>query len=236
MQSNPQQPQVVMITGAGGHLAQAVAKRFAQDGAKLLLVAHHAQALQQAWQGHDHVLVLQADLREPAQVARAVEDGCARFGRIDALAHIAGGFRMGEAVHETSAETWDFLMDLNARTFVHLAQAVVPRMLQQASGRIVTVGAAAAAKGAAHMGAYAASKSALMRLTEAMSAELKERGINVNCVLPSIIDTSDNRAAMPKADFSRWVAPEALADVIAFLCSDGARAIHGAAIPVSGRV
>jgi NAD(P)-dependent dehydrogenase (short-subunit alcohol dehydrogenase family) len=236
MKHTPQPAQVVMITGAGGHLAQAVAQRFAQDGAKLLLLAHHAQKLQQAWEGNADALVVQADLRDPAQVAQAVADGCARFGRIDALAHIAGGFRMGEAVHETSADSWDFLMDLNARTFLNVARALVPRMLQQGAGRIVTVGAAAATKGAAHMGAYAASKSALIRLTESMSAELKERRINVNCVLPSIIDTADNRAAMPKADFSRWVAPEALADVIAFLCSDAARAIHGVAIPVTGLV
>lgn len=228
--------QVVMITGAGGHLAQAVAQRFAAGGAKLLLVAHHAQKLQPVWQGQPDALVLEADLRDPAQVARAVADGCARFGRIDALAHVAGGFRMGEAVHETSPENWDFLMDVNTRSFLHVARAVVPRMLQQGGGRIVTVGAAAALKGGAHMGAYAASKSALMRLTEAMSAELKERRINVNCVLPSIIDTADNRAAMPTADPSRWVAPEALADVIAFLCSDAARAVHGAAIPVTGLV
>ena len=228
--------QVVMITGAGGHLAQAVAQRFAADGAKLLLVAHHADKVRPPWQGNADALVVEADLRDAAQVARAVDAGCARFGRIDALAHIAGGFRMGEAVHETNDATWEFLLDVNARSFVNVARAVVPRMLQQGGGRIVTVGAAAAARGSAHMGAYAASKSALIRLTEALSAELKERHVNVNTVLPSIIDTADNRAAMPQADASRWVAPEALADVIAFLCSDAARAIHGAAIPVTGRV
>jgi NAD(P)-dependent dehydrogenase (short-subunit alcohol dehydrogenase family) len=100
----------------------------------------------------------------------------------------------------------------------------------------VTVGAAAAVRGAAHMGAYSASKSALVRLTEAMSAELKDQGINVNCVLPSIIDTPDNRAAMPDADASRWVAPQALANVVVFLASDAASAIHGAALPVTGLV
>ena len=143
---------------------------------------------------------------------------------------------MGESVHETSAATWDFLMDLNARTLINVASAVVPAMIQRGRGRIVTIGAGAALKGGAHMGAYAASKSALIRLTESMSAELKHQGINVNYVLPSIIDTPDNRAAMPDADASRWVAPAALADVIAFLASDGAAAIHGAAIPVTGLV
>jgi NAD(P)-dependent dehydrogenase (short-subunit alcohol dehydrogenase family) len=143
---------------------------------------------------------------------------------------------MGEAVHETAPETWEFLFDLNARSFVNVAKVVVPQLLERGSGKIVTVGAAAAAKGVAQMGAYCASKSALVRLTEAMSAELKDRNINVNCVLPSIIDTPDNRAAMPDADPARWVAPQALAEVIVFLASDGASAIHGAAIPVTGRV
>jgi NAD(P)-dependent dehydrogenase (short-subunit alcohol dehydrogenase family) len=115
-----------------------------------------------------------------------------------------------------------------------IAQALVPHLVQQGGGSIVTVGATAAAKGAARMGAYGASKSALIRLTEAMAAELKDHRIRVNCVLPSIIDTPDNRAAMPESDASRWVAPQALAEVIAFLCSDAARAIHGAAIPVTG--
>ena len=146
----------------------------------------------------------------------AVQAALARFGRIDALCHLAGGFRMGEAVHETSDGDWDFLFDLNARSFVHVARAVVPRMLAQGGGRIVSVGAAAALKGVGQMGAYCASKAALIRLTEAMSAELREHGINVNCVLPSVIDTPENRAAMPDADPARWVAPAALADAIVF--------------------
>jgi NAD(P)-dependent dehydrogenase (short-subunit alcohol dehydrogenase family) len=107
-------------------------------------------------------------------------------------------------------------------------------MLRQGRGAIVNVGALAALSGKPAMAAYTASKAALIRLTEAMAAELRDRGINVNCVLPSIIDTPANRAAMPKADFAKWVAPAALADVIAFLASDGARAVHGAAVPVAG--
>jgi NAD(P)-dependent dehydrogenase (short-subunit alcohol dehydrogenase family) len=125
-------------------------------------------------------------------------------------------------------------MDVNARSLVNVAQAVVPHLIERGGGRIVTVGATAALQGGAHMGAYSASKSALVRLSESMAAELKAHGINVNCVLPSIIDTPDNRAAMPDGDPTRWVAPQALAEVIAFLCSDGARAIHGATIPVRG--
>jgi len=141
---------------------------------------------------------------------------------------------MGKPVHETTDADWNFLMDLNARTVLHTARAVVPHMIAAGGGKIVNVGAFAAQKGAANMGAYIASKSAVMRLTETMAAELREKNINVNCVLPTIIDTPANRADMPKADPKRWVAPADLANVILFLCSDEARAIHGATLPVTG--
>ncbi len=141
---------------------------------------------------------------------------------------------MGEAVHETSDATWNFLHDINVRTLLHAVRAVVPRMLMARGGKIVNVGASAAQKGLAQMGAYTAAKSAVVRLTEAMSAELRERGINVNCVLPTVIDTPDNRAEMPGADASQWVRPQDLASVVTFLASDAARAVHGAALPVCG--
>ena len=141
---------------------------------------------------------------------------------------------MGPPVHETSDELWQSMLDLNARTVMAMARAVVPQMIAAGSGKIVNVAAMAALGGKAGMGAYSASKSVTVRLTESMSAELREHGINVNCVMPSIIDTPQNRAAMPDADPQRWVAPEALAEVIVFLASDAARAIHGAAVPVVG--
>lgn len=223
---------VVCITGAAGQLAAAVVRHFAARGARLVLLDRSTDRLRQHYPDLANAVLVQADLLDREQVAQAL----AQVGRIDVLCHLAGGFRMGEAVHATNAQTWDFLMDLNARSLLHLAAAVVPQMQARGSGRIVTVGAAGALKGAAQMGAYGASKSALMRLTEAMSAELRDAGINVNCVLPSTLDTPANRAAMPDADASRWVALDALADVIGFLASDAARAIHGALIPVLGRV
>jgi NAD(P)-dependent dehydrogenase (short-subunit alcohol dehydrogenase family) len=228
--------ETVMITGAAGHLGKAVAETFRQRGARLVLVARRAETLQRVFAESPDTLLLGADLLDAGQMRAGMKQALDRFGRITTLCHLAGGFRMGESVHETSPQTWQFLLDVNARSFLNVANVVVPHLIAQGGGRIVTVGAAAAAKGVAHMGAYCASKSALVRLTEAMSAELKERDINVNCVLPSIIDTPDNRAAMPDADAARWVSPEALAEVIAFLASDAARAIHGAAIPVTGRV
>lgn len=230
--------QCVMVTGAAGHLGRAVAAAFAAQGARLALVDRDPAALDAAFGGAParaaQDLLLPADLLDTAQVSTAVATMRERFGRIDALCHLAGGFRMGEPVHATSDANWDFLFDINTRTLRNVARAVVPHMLAQRGGRIVTVGAASAARGLAQMGAYTAAKSAAIRLTEAMSAELREHGINVNCVLPTIIDTPDNRAAMPGADPARWVAPAALADVIVFLCSDAARAVHGAALPVSG--
>lgn len=226
----------VMITGAAGHLGRAVAAAFGARGAHLVLVDRDAGALKRAFGEPTDALLLELDLLDAQEVRDGTIRALTRFGRIDVLCHLAGGFRMGEAVHETSADTWQFLMDLNAQSLLNVAHSVVPHMLEFGRGRIVTVGAAVAQKGAGQMGAYSASKSALIRLTEAMSAELKDRNINVNCVLPSIIDTADNRRTMPDADPARWVAPEALADVIAFLASDTARAIHGAVIPVTGMV
>ena len=159
----------------------------------------------------------------------------ARFGRIDVLVNTVGGFRAGTPVHETPLETWDFMFQLNARTAFLASRAVIPHMLQQGQGKLIHVAARAALTGAAKMAAYSVAKSAVVRLTESMAAELRRANIHVNCVLPGTIDTPQNRAAMPAADHSRWVKPEAIADVILFLASDAARAIHGAAIPVYGQ-
>lgn len=224
----------VLITGAAGQLGQAVARHFHGAGARLLLLDRDAAALGRLADQLPGALPVAADLLDRAALQRQLELAWPAPRPIDVLCHLAGGFRMGQPVHELDASQWDFLLDLNARSLVHMAACVVPRMLAQGRGRVVTVGASAAEHGVAQMGGYCAAKSALMRLTEAMSAELRERGIRVNGVLPSIIDTPDNRAAMPDADPSRWVTPAALADVVGFLASDAARAVHGALVPVSG--
>lgn len=151
---------------------------------------------------------------------------------IHALINIAGGFDMGPAVHETDEAFFDRLMDMNAKTVVRMTSAVVPGMITRQNGSIINVAAASAIRAPANMGAYAASKSAVIRLTEAMSAELREQGIRANCILPGIIDTPANRKAMPKADFNKWVTPSAIADVMLFLASDASRAITGQAISV----
>ena len=224
----------VFITGAAGNLGRAIAAAFEERGANLVLVGRTKESLAPLGAESERRLFVAADLLDPPALDSAVRLARARFGRVDVLCNIAGGFRMGSPVHETSDKDWDFLMDINARTLLHSVRAVVPQMIEAGGGKIVNVGAFAAQKGAAQMGAYVAAKSAVIRLTETMAAELRDRNINVNCVLPTIIDTPENRAAMPKADPSRWVAPADLANVIVFLASDEARAIHGAALPVTG--
>jgi NAD(P)-dependent dehydrogenase (short-subunit alcohol dehydrogenase family) len=226
---------VVVITGASGNLGRALVAAFAAKDAQLALVDRRRDRLDAVYGAEDaRRLHVAADLANADAVEAAARATTDRFGRVDALCNIAGGFRMGSPVHETSDADWSFLFDINARTVLHAARAFVPRMLAAGGGKIVNVGAFAAQKGAAGMGAYVASKSAVIRLTETMSAELREKNINVNCVLPTIIDTPENRKAMPDADPRKWVAPEDLANVIVFLASDAARAIHGAAIPVTG--
>ena len=225
----------VLVTGASGNLGRAVAAAFTEQGANLALVDRRREKLEQTFgTENERRLFVTADLLDQEQVNAAVASVIARYARIDVLCNIAGGFRMGAPVHETADADWNFMFDVNARTLLHAVRAVVPRMIAAGGGRIVSVAAFAAQKGAAGMGAYVAAKSAVIRLTESMAAELREKNINVNCVLPTIIDTPENRAAMPKADPARWVAPADLAAVVAFLGSDAARAIHGAALPVTG--
>ncbi len=224
----------VMITGAAGHLGRAVSELFAERGARRVLVVRKAADFATGLAPDPGQIVAGADLLDQAQVQAALDTALQAFGSVDILCHLAGGFAMGPAVHETPEAAWERMLDLNLRSFLVAARVLVPHLQARGGGRIVTVAAAAALRGAAGMGAYVASKSALVRVVESMAAELREQQINVNCVLPTIIDTPENRAAMPAADPARWVAPRALAEVIAFLASDAAGAVHGAALPVSG--
>jgi NAD(P)-dependent dehydrogenase (short-subunit alcohol dehydrogenase family) len=228
-------PRVVMVTGAAGNLGRAIAHVFAATGDRLVLVDLNAESLRDSSDGAvGEVLLAPADLLQQEEAGRAVDAALQRFGRIDVLCNVAGGFRMGEAVHETSDSTWDLLFDLNTRTLLHAVRAAVPQMIANGVGKIVNVASFSAQRGLAQMGPYTASKAVVIRLTEAMSGELRAHGINVNCVLPTTLDTPENRRAMPDADPTEWVTPEDLAQVIAFLSSEGARAVHGASIPVTG--
>jgi len=230
--------QVVIVTGAAGNLGRAVALAFDAAGAALVLVDRapdRLPALFPQWvTSARHFLAVSVDLTNETAMSETAAQTKRLFGRIDVLVNVAGGWSGGSPAHETGWATFEHLLDLNLRTAVLASQAVVPIMLEQGKGRIVNVAARAGLEGTARNSAYAAAKSGVIRLTESMAAELKKQGIHVNCVLPSTIDTPQNREAMPKADPGKWVPPEAIADVILFLASDAARAVHGAAIPVYG--
>lgn len=225
----------VAVTGAYGNLGKAVAARLAADGANLILVGRRQDALDAAFPGDEPNRVKVAvDLLDEAATAKALATAGQRFGGIDGLCAIAGGFNMGTAVHETPAEAWELMFDLNVRTLLNSVRAAVPGMVERGHGRVVTIGAQGAMKGGAKMGPYAAAKSSVMRITELMAAELGALGVTANCVMPSIIDTPENRKAMPKADPAKWVEPEDIAATIAFLLSPAANAVNGALIPVTG--
>jgi NAD(P)-dependent dehydrogenase (short-subunit alcohol dehydrogenase family) len=229
---------VALITGAGGNLGRAVAQAFARDGASLALADLKESALHETEAGLGvgiRSLSVPADLTRTDAVTEMAQRVFAHFKRVDILANIAGGFVMGPPLHETEDKDWDFMMNLNARSVFNCARAIIPRMLEQGRGRIVNISARAAEQGKARMAPYCASKAAVITLTESLAAEHKFNNINVNCVLPGTIDTPQNRDAMPDADYSNWVPPEALADVVLFLASDAARCVTGASIPVYGR-
>lgn len=229
---SPDTRRTVVITGAAGVLGRAVAKAFA--GERQILIDLERTALEKAYGADAATQVLvPLDLLDGAATEVALAPLLKASTRI-VLCNIAGGFVMGTAVHETADEIWSRMLDLNLHTLVHASRAVVPRMVETGYGKVVNVAAASATTGKAQMGAYVAAKSGVARITETMSQELRARGINVNAVAPSIIDTPANRAAMPDADPAQWVSPQDLAHVIRFLASDEAVAVHGTVVPVVG--
>jgi NAD(P)-dependent dehydrogenase (short-subunit alcohol dehydrogenase family) len=224
---------VVVVTGADGALGQAVAATLSAYGAKLALLSHASSSagIQPAGAWHYGGIDLTLEAAARSAMERIARDA----GRIDGLINVAGGFRF-EKLSEGTIDSWDAMYKLNLRTTVLSCQAALPYLLRSASGRIVNVGALGAQKAGAGMGPYAASKAGVAQLTEALADELKDRGITVNAILPSTLDTPKNRVDMPKADFARWVRLSEAAEVIAFLVSDKASAVTGALIPVAGRV
>jgi NAD(P)-dependent dehydrogenase (short-subunit alcohol dehydrogenase family) len=227
---------VVIVTGAFGALGGAVAGKFAAEGATVALVdaAPEPPPPIRAGFSAPHLVLPGVNLVDLAQTCRCMDECQARLGGIDVLVNVAGGFAW-QTLADGDVDTWDRLFDMNLRTAVVASRAVLPHLRTRGAGRIINVGAGAAGRAAAGMGAYAASKAGVERLTESLAAELKDDGVTVNAILPGTIDTPRNRADMPDADFSRWVAPEAIAEVIAFLASDAAAAVTGAAILVTGR-
>ena len=228
---------IAIVTGAAGNLGRATAAAMRVAGARTVLVDASQDHLQQAYPGQDQNRLLcgGVDLTDEHSARTVVAAGRERFGRIDVLVNTVGGFRGGKSVQEEELATWDLMMAINLRTTLLACRAVLPELLGHGGGAIVNVAAGAALSSPAGLAAYSASKSAVIRLTEALAAKGKATGIRVNAVLPGTIDTPQNRAAMPKADTAKWVTPEAVADVIVFLASDASRAVTGVALPVFGR-
>ncbi len=233
------QNKITIITGAVGNLGTATARLFQQAGAKTVLVDRSQDRVREAFKdiadSPDHLLAGGIDLSDAASLGTLMEQTLGKFGRVDALVNTVGGYRGGKPVHEADLADWDFLFNINVRTTLLCCRAVIPQMLKQQSGRIINIASRDSLNGSAGYAAYSASKSAVLRLTESLAGELKDSNVNVNCIMPGTIDTPQNRTAIPNGDFNQWVAPEAIADVIAFLASDSSRAINGAAIPVYGK-
>jgi NAD(P)-dependent dehydrogenase (short-subunit alcohol dehydrogenase family) len=222
---------VVLVTGALGALGKVVTEAAIARGAKVAGVDH---APSQAPAAADRLELGGVDLSDPAGAKKAIDAAATHFGRLDALVNIAGGFAF-ETIGDGEEKTWQRMYAMNVLTALNASRAALAHLAASRAGRIINIGAMGALQAGAGMGAYAASKAGVHRLTEALAAEWKGK-ITVNAVLPSIIDTEANRASMPKADFSKWVRPQELAEVILFLASDAASAVTGALIPIAGRV
>jgi NAD(P)-dependent dehydrogenase (short-subunit alcohol dehydrogenase family) len=227
---------VVVVSGAFGALGAAVVRAFARRGASLALLdlALSPPAALQRELGSGHLLLGGVDLGDLESSRKAMAAAAMRFGGIDVLVNVAGGFQW-QTLLDGAVETWDQLYRMNLRTAVVGCKVALPALIERGRGRIINVGAGAAVRAGAGMGAYAASKAGVQKLTESLAEELKDRGITVNAVLPSVIDTPRNRSDMPDADYTRWVTPEAIAEVVAFLASDAAQAVTGASLPIAGR-
>jgi len=222
------------ITGASGNLGQAVRQVLLGKGANLVLLDRSKAADAASLEAQRSLSFGGLDLTDAAALGRAMDEAVARFGELSGLVATVGAFAGGGTDPEDGWAVWETMLTANLRTTVTAVQALIPR-LPPRGGRIVTVGARPGTIGVEGLGAYSASKAAVLRLTESLSEELKQRGVTVNSVLPSTIDTPRNREAMPKAEHSRWVPAQDIAEVVALLLSDAARSVTGALIPVYGK-
>jgi NAD(P)-dependent dehydrogenase (short-subunit alcohol dehydrogenase family) len=229
---------VALVAGGTGGLGRAVSLAFLDGGAKVVVTYRDQQEFDalnktaalnsSSLEGH------KIDVTDEAVVHQFLEQLFAKHGRLDALVNTVGGYAGGINLWELDAAVFDRMLSLNLRSGYALAKAAVPLMLKQKHGAIVNVAAKAALDHGAGASAYAASKAGALALMDSLAAEVKGSGVRVNSILPSIIDTEPNRKAMPRADFTKWPKPEDIARVILFLCSDDAKVVHGAAVPVYG--
>lgn len=225
---------VVIVTGAGGNIGQVVARRFAAAGAKVVVVGRSESELAAIAQELGGMVGV-ADVTDPASVDALVKKVEENYGKIDVLAHTVGGYNAGTPVHESGIDLWDKMMNLNARSVYVTCGRMAKHMVDnKVNGRIIAILAKNAYKGTHNHGAYSASKAAAQRVLESMAAELGKLGITVNGIVPSTIDTPQNRAGSPNSDYSKWVKPEEIADAILFLAADESRAINGVSLDING--
>jgi NAD(P)-dependent dehydrogenase (short-subunit alcohol dehydrogenase family) len=223
---------VAVVTGATGGLGRAVVRAFMAEGA--VVFGTLEPSVSDPFSGPAFTAVT-ADLLTSEGAEAAVRAVLGASGRIDVLIHLVGGFAGGQPVAETDDQTWRRMFDLNFHSGLYTIRAALPHMLKAGKGRIVAIGTRTAVEPAANLSAYGVSKAALVALVRTVAAEVRHSGVTANVVLPSVIDTPANRAGNPGADFSKWVKPESIADLLVFLASDAAADVNGAVIPIYGR-
>jgi NAD(P)-dependent dehydrogenase (short-subunit alcohol dehydrogenase family) len=230
---------IILITGATGGVGPALGRAALADGAFVVATARTLVELDDLRDtlgaSPDRWLSASADLANEAEAMALVEAAVSRFGGLDVVWALAGGWRGGDPISETAPAVLEWLWRINLLTAFNTCRAALPHLISRGWGRIITFGARAAMSGQARSGAYAASKAAVVALTQSIAAEVKTTGVTANVILPATIDTPANRAAMPNADYSKWVTPEQIAATVRFLSSHEASAINGASIPVYGR-
>lgn len=231
---------VALITGATGALGSAVTKAFLDAQTHVAIAYRSEEALKalepQLDQFRSNVKAINADVLQDAQVQSLIDEVIDEFGRVDFLINIVGGFLGGVPIAETAEQQWDDMMNLNLKSAFLCSRNSLPHMIEQKFGRIINIGAKAGLQAVPGMSAYSASKAGLINFTQTLAVEGREYNIRANIVIPSIIDTAENRTAMPQADYGNWVKPGSIARIILFLCSDEADDISGAVIPVYGKV
>jgi len=231
---------VVLITGGTGALGREISLAFLKSNtvAAITHVTDREIPQLESTLGDlvKKMLLIKTDIGDEQQIKKMISEVVTKYGSVDVLVNVVGGYFGGKKVTEMTEKEWDLMMDLNLKTAFLISKHVVEQMVTQGSGKVIHVAARLGLKGIAGNSAYSASKSGLIRLVESLSDEVKDKNINVNCIMPSIIDTAANRKDMPNADFSKWVKPSEIARVVLFLASGDSKPIHGAAMPVYGLV
>ena len=225
---------VVLITGGTGAFGKTLVKRFLDSGARTIASYRNQTEADKLKSVNPQVEIIKLDISNEKEILKMVPKLIARFSKIDVLVNTVGGYLGGKNITELKEDDWESMMNLNLKSAYLISKHVIPFMKSAKGGKIIHVSSRTGLKSDGYDSAYAASKAALIRFVDSISQEFREDKININCILPTTIDTESNRRAMPNADFSKWLSPEDLANVVLFLCSSESKVINGAAIPTYG--